>query len=82
MSRGPAPIVHLPNSGILDHLAAYRAVAMHVAAMPRLGAIMRRRRMFSLHQLAAFAPDLLTPAALTPINRDLRAIEKEAGHGS
>ena len=87
----PGPVAHFrfPHfsiftsvGGILDYPAAYCAVATHIADMPRLEAIMRRRRMFSLHQLAAFAPDLLTPAALAPIDDDLRGIEEEAGHES
>jgi hypothetical protein len=36
--------------------------------------------MYSLHQLAAFAPELLTPAVLSQIDDDLRTIEKGAGH--
>jgi alpha-L-rhamnosidase len=86
-SPEPAADYHFPRfsiftsvGGILDHATAYEVVAQRVMDMPRLDAILRRRRMYSLHQLAAFAPELLTPAVLSQIDDDLRTIEKGAGH--
>lgn len=69
--RYPRVSIFTSVGGILDHEAALRSVAQNVANMETLVAAMRRRRMYSLHQLALFVPDVLTSDVLEDIDRAL-----------
>ena len=74
-----AAVDRFPDPDDGAHLAAVAftpTAEVTAAQRRRADAILRRRRMYSLHQLATFAPELLTPAVLSQIDDDLRTIEK------
>lgn len=73
--REPRFTIYTSVSGVLADEEARAVLFTHLpAASERLQHVMQRHRIYSLYQLAAFVPELLTPERLAAIDRDLRVL--------